>query len=68
MCADCDLGPQTFRPKDAPRYVPGEITIIVCWAVCLVDMACLYFYFRWQNKKKAQVRAEADYEKLENQE
>ncbi|KAJ6168284.1 hypothetical protein N7497_001127 [Penicillium chrysogenum] len=29
--ADFFQCPQTFRPKDAPRYVPAEVTIIVCW-------------------------------------
>ena len=27
-CVGNIIGPQTFRPKDAPRYVPAEITII----------------------------------------
>lgn len=30
-CVGNIIGPQTFRPKDEPRYVPAEITIIVCW-------------------------------------
>lgn len=30
-CVGNIIGPQTFRPKDKPRYVPAEITIIVCW-------------------------------------
>lgn len=27
-CAGNIIGPQTFRPKDAPRYVPAEIVIV----------------------------------------
>lgn len=61
-------GPQTFRPKDAPRYVPAEITIIVCWGVCLGILAFIHFYCVAQNKKKAQLRADPQYVKLENQE
>ncbi|KAK3698798.1 Allantoate permease [Vermiconidia calcicola] len=67
-CVGNVIGPQTFRPEDAPRYVPAEITIIVCWGVCLIDMAFIYVYCRWQNKKKAEVRAQPGYVKLENQE
>ena len=62
------LGPQTFRPKDAPRYVPAEITIIVCWGVCLGILAFIHWYCVWQNKKKAQIRAAPEYVKMENQE
>ncbi|KAI9805254.1 MAG: hypothetical protein M1833_005707 [Piccolia ochrophora] len=67
-CAGNIIGPQTFRPKDAPRYVPAEITIIVCWAACLVDLGFIYWYCRRQNAKKAGVRAATEYVKLENQE
>jgi MFS transporter, ACS family, allantoate permease len=67
-CVGNIIGPQTFRPKDEPRYVPAEITILVCWGVCLLDLAFIYFYCRLQNKKKAQIRAQPGYVKLENQE
>ncbi|KAF2258116.1 membrane transporter [Lojkania enalia] len=67
-CTGNIIGPQTFRQKDAPRYVPGEITIIVCWCVCLVDLAFIHWYCKWQNKKKEQIRNAPDYVKLENQE
>ncbi|KAI9751504.1 MAG: hypothetical protein M4579_006040 [Chaenotheca gracillima] len=66
-CAGNIIGPQVFRPKDQPRYVPAEITIIVCWGVCLVDLAYIYFYYVRQNKKKATFRAQPHYNKLENQ-
>lgn len=61
-------GPQTFRPSDAPRYTPAEITIIVCWGACLVDLAFIYWYYRRQNRKKELAKLEAGYVKLENQE
>jgi ACS family allantoate permease-like MFS transporter len=61
-------GPQTFRPSDAPRYTPAEITIIVCWGACLVDLAFIYWYYRRQNRKKELMRQEAGYVKLQNQE
>lgn len=67
-CVGNIIGPQTFRPSDAPRYVPAEVTIICCWCVCLCIMAFIYTYSRWQNSKKAKLRAEPQYVKLENQE
>jgi MFS transporter, ACS family, allantoate permease len=63
-----DIGPQTFRPKDKPRYVPAEITIIVCYALCLCDLIFIWWWCRRQNQKKAAVRATPEYTKLENQE
>ena len=36
--------------------------------VCLVDMGFIYWYCRRQNSKKAAVRAQPGYVKLENQE
>ncbi|KAF2807988.1 membrane transporter [Mytilinidion resinicola] len=67
-CAGNIIGPQTFRASDAPRYVPAEVTIIVCWGVCLFDLAFIHLYCIHQNKKKAKVRYAPEYERLENQE
>jgi ACS family allantoate permease-like MFS transporter len=41
-CVGNIIGPQTFRTKDAPRYVPGEIGILVCYGVCLLDLCFIY--------------------------
>ncbi|KAF3035115.1 hypothetical protein E8E12_005159 [Didymella heteroderae] len=67
-CVGNIIGPQTFRPGDAPRYVPAEVTIIVCWGVCLGILAFIHLYCVRQNKKKAAIRAAPNYVKLENQE
>ncbi|KAK1772054.1 major facilitator superfamily transporter [Phialemonium atrogriseum] len=67
-CVGNIIGPQTFRPKDAPQYRPAEITILVCWAACLVDILFIWWYYRRQNSKKALIRAEPSYTKLENHE
>jgi ACS family allantoate permease-like MFS transporter len=37
-------------------------------SICLCDLGFIYFYCRLQNKKKAKVRAQPGYVKLENQE
>lgn len=67
-CVGNIIGPQTFRPSDAPRYTPAEITIIVCWGCCLVDLYFIYWYCKRQNRKKMAVRAEPGYTTLANQE
>ncbi|KAF2012363.1 MFS general substrate transporter [Aaosphaeria arxii CBS 175.79] len=67
-CTGNIIGPQTFRPEHAPRYVPAEITIIVCWAVALGILAFVHVYYARQNASKAAVRGGAGYVRLENQE
>jgi ACS family allantoate permease-like MFS transporter len=67
-CAGNIIGPQTFKASDAPRYVPAQITIIVCWVVCLGILVFFHFYCVWQNGQKRSVREAPDYVRLENQE
>lgn len=67
-CAGNIIGPQTFRPKDAPRYIPAEITILCCWGVCLLDLAFILWYYRRLNKKNEAIRTAPGYRKLDNQE
>ncbi|KAL7934942.1 major facilitator superfamily domain-containing protein [Trichoderma chlorosporum] len=67
-CVGNIIGPQTFRPEDAPEYRPAQITILVCWAACLVDLAFIWWWYRRQNHKKSLVRADPSYTKVENQE
>ncbi|EED21857.1 MFS allantoate transporter, putative [Talaromyces stipitatus ATCC 10500] len=67
-CVGNIIGPQTFRPKDKPRYVPAEITIVVCYGVCLIDIAFIWWWYSKENKKKAMIRASEGYAKMENQE
>ena len=62
------LGPQTFRPSQAPRYVPAIITILVCYALCAVDVVFIWWYCIYMNKRKAAIRAEALYVKVEHSE
>lgn len=67
-CVGNIIGPQTFRPADAPQYRPAEITIICCWVACLVDLAFIYWYCRRENARKEIKRGEEGYLKMENQE
>ncbi|KAK7922962.1 major facilitator superfamily domain-containing protein [Apiospora marii] len=67
-CVGNIIGPQVFRDKDAPQYRPAEITIVVCYAVSLVDLLFIYLWCKRENKKKAVIRAAPGYEKLQGQE
>ncbi|KAJ6263857.1 mfs allantoate transporter [Drechslerella dactyloides] len=67
-CIGNIIGPQIFRPKDAPRYQPAVITILVCWTLSLLDAVFIWWWYRRLNKKKAELRAAAGYQKVENQE
>jgi len=63
-CVGNIIGPQTFRTQDAPGYVPAKVTILVCWSLCLIDVAFIWWYCVKQNKKKAALRAQPGYVKL----
>jgi ACS family allantoate permease-like MFS transporter len=65
-CAGNIIGPQTFRPKDAPRYVPAEITMMICYALCVVDLIFISWWYRRENRKKAAIRASVNYVSQEN--
>ncbi|THX51312.1 putative MFS allantoate transporter, partial [Aureobasidium pullulans] len=67
-CVGNIIGPQTFRPADAPRYIPACIVIIVCYLLCIVDIVFIYWYCKRQNSKRANIRTSPDYVKAENQE
>ena len=67
-CAGNIIGPQTFQVKDKPRYVPAEITIIVCWAVCIADLWAIYWYYRRMNRRNEEVRRRPGYRKVDKQE
>ncbi|KAL4887356.1 major facilitator superfamily domain-containing protein [Aspergillus karnatakaensis] len=67
-CVGNIIGPQTFRPEDAPRYVPAEITIIACWGVCICILLSIWWWYKKENKRKARIVAQSDYVRLPNQE
>ena len=62
------VGPQTFRAKDAPQYRPAKITLIVCWAISILDLLFIYIWYRWQNRRKLAQRSAPGYTKIKNQE
>lgn len=52
FCTGNLIGPQTFRDKDAPTYAPALLTFVICNALNLGLLVCMFFYYRWQNLKR----------------
>ncbi|PTB54487.1 hypothetical protein M431DRAFT_530667 [Trichoderma harzianum CBS 226.95] len=65
-CAGNIIGPQTFRPADAPGFIPAKVTILVCYVLCMIDVIFIWWYCRRMNQKKAALRAEPGYVTQEN--
>jgi ACS family allantoate permease-like MFS transporter len=42
--------------------------MILCWSAGVIDMVFIWWYYRCQNRKKAAIRAQPFYTKVENQE
>ena len=61
------IGPQTFRPQDAPRYLSAEITIFVCFCFCVLDVLFLNWWYQRENRRKAAIRNAPSYTVIENQ-
>ena len=61
------IGPQTFQAKDAPQYIPAEITVIVCLGVTAFIQVYIWWYYKRQNAKKEKIRSDPAYEPLKNQ-
>ncbi|KAH8899236.1 major facilitator superfamily transporter allantoate, partial [Thozetella sp. PMI_491] len=64
-CIGNIIGPQVFQDKDKPGYRPAKITILVCYCLALADIVFLYFWYRRQNRKKEEAKAQPGYQKLQ---
>lgn len=54
------IGPQTFRANQAPEYIGGTISMLVCYCICIVLMGAYWLLAVWENKKRAYAAAAAD--------
>ena len=63
FCVGNIIGPQTFRAKDAPRYIPAEITIVVILTACMADMLFILAYLTRRNRQKEENRQRDGYVK-----
>ncbi|CAK7221359.1 hypothetical protein SEUCBS140593_004544 [Sporothrix eucalyptigena] len=53
------IGPQTFLATQAPAYVGGTISMIVCYCICIGLMACYWALAAWQNRRKSAAAVES---------
>ncbi|KAJ5463474.1 MFS allantoate transporter [Penicillium sp. IBT 31633x] len=67
-CVGNIIGPLTFRPEDAPRYVSAEIVIIACWGVCVFILLFVWWWYNKENQRKADIVSRPEYVHVENQE
>lgn len=52
FCVGNIIGPETFRDKDAPQYIPAKITIVAILSVSIVATIVLDLLYAWENKKR----------------
>ncbi|KAI1495009.1 major facilitator superfamily transporter allantoate [Biscogniauxia mediterranea] len=67
-CVGNIIGPQVFRPQDAPQYTNAITVVLVCTCAAWVVLMFVYYWCRRQNKIKAAVRESPGYEKIDGQE
>ncbi|KAJ7291437.1 major facilitator superfamily domain-containing protein [Mycena rebaudengoi] len=46
------VGPQLFKPKDAPQFIPAKIVLLVTQILAATIAITLRLYYSWQNVKK----------------
>ncbi|KAJ5555590.1 MFS allantoate transporter [Penicillium sp. DV-2018c] len=67
-CVGNIIGPLTFRPEDAPRYVSAEIVIIACWGFCLFILLLVWSWYNRENRRKTALVSRPEYVHVENRE
>ncbi|KAJ5568085.1 hypothetical protein N7450_010571 [Penicillium hetheringtonii] len=61
-CLGNFTGPLVYKPKDAPRYVPGFITVVVTSFAAGILMLVYRFVCVWENRKRDQSGTAEGYE------
>jgi len=46
------IGPQTFRAKDAPQYMPAKIIVLATQAAAVMIAVIARVYYGYQNSRK----------------
>jgi hypothetical protein len=46
------ISPQTFQDKDAPRYIPAKVTVMVTQAGSALVFFLLFLYYVWENNRR----------------
>lgn len=57
------IGPQTFRNRDAPQYIPAKISVLATQTAAAFLAFGLFLYYKWANSRKESVlRAKSELE------
>ncbi|KZT57461.1 MFS general substrate transporter [Calocera cornea HHB12733] len=67
-CVGNLIGPQVFQAKDAPRYTPALITIVVCFIICIFILLGIWYVNHRENVRRDALKASPDYVHVPNQE
>jgi ACS family allantoate permease-like MFS transporter len=67
-CAGNIIGPQVYLTKYAPQYLLALEAGVMLWVFCAADLIFIGWWFKRQNKKKAEIRAMPGYTTLRDQE
>ncbi|KZT57449.1 MFS allantoate transporter-like protein [Calocera cornea HHB12733] len=67
-CVGNLIGPQVFQAKDAPRYTPALITIVVCWIICIILLLVIWWVNVRENRRRDAFRDSPEYVHMKNQE
>jgi hypothetical protein len=52
FCIGSIIGPQTFRAKDAPQYIPAKIAVLATQSAAIMVAVTARLYYGWQNSRK----------------
>ncbi|KAI1632961.1 major facilitator superfamily domain-containing protein [Biscogniauxia mediterranea] len=52
------ISPQTFQPRDAPRYLPAKISICIIYFLITVDLFIMRYVLDRRNKEREQEKRE----------
>ncbi|TGJ79652.1 hypothetical protein E0Z10_g9114 [Xylaria hypoxylon] len=67
-CVGNIIGPQVFRPGDAPTYHTAITIVLVALILAYSTMWFIFFWYRRQNAINASIRGAPGYTKIEGQE
>ena len=52
FCLGNIIGPETFKHKDAPEYIPAKIAIVVTTLIAIALTITLRFMYQAENKRR----------------
>ena len=52
FCIGSIIGPQTFRAKDAPKYIPAKIAVLGTQSAAIMVAITARLYYGWENSRR----------------